>query len=105
MGYGKPRESPDRAEMIVLIRQAVEPPAELDRQRAERIVSGFREIDAAHGALTRLQSAPAVLMPVPDELDQVGQVAAHGRGASVKVDMGIEQLLAIKLDAMRGSWR
>ena len=36
-------------------------------------------------------------LSVPDQLDQIGQEAAHRGGAAVQVDVGSEQLLAGQL--------
>src|SRR5438094_6094243 len=40
-------------------------------------------------------------LSVPHQVDQLGQEAAHWGGATVEVDMGEEQLVAIELDPMR----
>src|SRR5438445_3956091 len=42
-----------------------------------------------------------VYLSVPHQVDQLGQEAAHWGGATVEVDVGVEQLLAIELDPMR----
>src|SRR5438046_7194509 len=39
--------------------------------------------------------------PFPHQIDQLGQEAAHRRGAAVEVDMAVEQLLSAELDPVR----
>ena len=46
-----------------------------------------------------------VYLSVPHQVDQLGQEAAHWGGATVEVDMGEEQLVAIELDPMRRQHR
>src|SRR5579884_2980621 len=40
---------------------------------------------------------------VPYEVDQRGQVAAHGSGTAVEVNVGEEQFHAVELDPMRNT--
>src|SRR5207244_6663693 len=47
-----------------------------------------------------VENLAGVDLAVPDEVDQLGQEAAHRRGTSVQVDVGEEQLLAGELDVM-----
>jgi len=39
--------------------------------------------------------------PIPHQVDQLGQEAAHRSGATVEVDLGVEQPLGADLDSVR----
>src|SRR5439155_17205081 len=47
-----------------------------------------------------VEDLAGVYLAVPDEVDQLGQEAAHRRGTAVQVDVGEEQLVAWDLDVM-----
>ncbi len=49
----------------------------------------------------QVEHLTGINLPLPHRVDQLGQEAAHGRGATVKVDVSVEQLLAIKVDSVR----
>src|SRR5438128_3165858 len=70
----------------------------LDRAALIHCAVGFRHLVERQGDVEDL---PRVDLPVPHQLDQLGQVAAHGSRTTVKVDVGEEQLLAVKLDPVR----
>src|SRR6266571_2659032 len=47
-----------------------------------------------------VEDLAGVDLAVPDEVDQLGQEAAHRRGTAVQVDVGEEQLLSGELDVV-----
>src|SRR6516225_10165684 len=49
----------------------------------------------------QIEDLAGVDLPVQHQLDQLGQVAPHGRGAAVKVNVGEEQLRAVEFHLVR----
>src|SRR3989440_7161813 len=58
--------------------------------------------DLRHGQF-QVEHLAGVDLPVPYEVDQLGQVAAHRGGTAVEVNVGEDQSLAVKLDPMRNA--
>ena len=70
----------------------------LDRAALIHCAVGFRYLVERQG---HIEDLAGVDLPVPHQLDQLGQVASHGSRTTMEVDMGEEQLLAVKLDPVR----
>src|SRR5207248_5290019 len=58
--------------------------------------------DLRHGQF-QVEHLAGVDLPVPYEVDQLGQVAAHRGGTAMEVNVGEEQSLAVQLDPMRNA--
>src|SRR5256886_993513 len=58
--------------------------------------------DLRHGQF-HVEHLAGVDLPVPYEVDQRGQVAAHRGGTAVEVNVGEEQSLAVQLDPVRNT--
>ena len=48
-----------------------------------------------------IENVPRIDLPLPQLLDQLGQIAPHRRGTALQMDMGKEQFLPFDLDGMR----
>jgi hypothetical protein len=48
----------------------------------------------------QLEDLAGIDLSVPDEIDQLGQEAAHRRGTAVQVNLGEEQLVVRELDVV-----
>src|SRR5262245_56216375 len=51
----------------------------------------------------QVEDLPRIDLLVPDELDEIGQVAAHRGRAPVEVDVGVKELPAVELHLVRDS--
>src|SRR4029453_16022769 len=49
----------------------------------------------------QVEDLAGVDLPVPHQVNQLGQEAAHRRGATMEIDLGKEQPLAVELDSVR----
>src|SRR5947207_9657299 len=58
--------------------------------------------DLRHGQF-QVEYFAGVDLPVPYEVDQLGQVATHRGGTAVEVNVGEEQVLAVELDPVRNA--
>src|SRR5437867_9279511 len=67
----------------------------LDRAALIHCAVGFRHLIERQG---HVEDLAGVDLPVPHQLDQLRQVASHESRTTVKMDVGEEQLLAVKLD-------
>src|SRR5574337_994143 len=50
---------------------------------------------------SQIEDLAGVDLSVPDQINQLGQEAAHRRRATVEMDVGEKQLLAVELDPVR----
>src|SRR5207237_7961328 len=89
--------------LLPRFRRFIVSPCSRTQQRLDRAALVHRAVALRHLIewQHQVEDFPGVDLSIKHQLNQLGEEAAHRRGATVKMDVRVEQLRAIEVDSVR----